>query len=433
MNSIHIGWIIGIIAVLNTGACFFSVCVITLRGFSPGKLSETFESIGKKSAMNAIVEQTEDLIWTSSCLRVFFNCLMLLAVVFAFEQSGSAGLGVKGYILVFLVCFAVFSVFSVAVAHSLAKYAGEAVLCRIYPLLKVLSAALVPVKFIFTLFDKFIRRLSGLPEATEEQVQEEKQEEFLTDLKQLRIEGTVDREEQKMIQGVLKLSQTTAEEIMTPRTDISAVELHSSLEDIIGTITTAGHTRVPVYNGDIDNIIGFVYAKDLLGEIGKDTEKFELSDKLRKPYFVPETKILRELLHEFQLQKLHISVILDEYGGTAGIVTLEDILEELVGEIADEYEATPPEQVTQVDADTFEVDARAYINDVNEQYELDLPEGEDYDTVGGFVFSYLGYIPKPGTVFDYNQLRFKITSAEPRRINYLKIKKLKSRIENKKE
>jgi CBS domain containing-hemolysin-like protein len=143
---------------------------------------------------------------------------------------------------------------------------------------------------------------------------------------------------------------------------------------------------------------------------------------------VPETKPLRALLHEFQAQKLHIAVVLDEYGGTAGIVTLEDILEEVVGEIADEYEETPEESIVRLDENTIELDARTYVDDLNDELELGLPEDEDYDTVGGFVFTQLGYIPKSGETFEYKNLTFTILSAEPRSIKRLKIHRGASRV-----
>jgi CBS domain containing-hemolysin-like protein len=222
---------------------------------------------------------------------------------------------------------------------------------------------------------------------------------------------------------VLELSETTADEIMTPRTDIVALEANSDLHTVLETIHSAGHTRMPVYEGNIDNIIGLVYAKDLLAEVGRPPADFKLRDKIRQAYFVPETKPLRALLHEFQNQKLHIAVVLDEYGGTAGIVTLEDILEELVGEITDEYETTPTKRIRKIDDSTIETDARTYVDDLNDEFELDLPEDEDYDTVGGFVFSHLGYIPKAGETFDYQNLKFTITSAEARKIKRIRIQK----------
>jgi len=285
------------------------------------------------------------------------------------------------------------------------------------------AIAAAPVLYIFRLYDGFVRRLAGVAETTPQEQQEEKQEEFLTGLERRRTEGVLDEEEQEMIENVLELSNSTADEIMTPRTDIVAVEVNSDLQKVLDTITSAGHTRVPVYKGNIDNIIGLVYAKDLLAEIGKTDGQFKLRDKMRDAYFVPESKPLRVLLHEFQNQKLHIAIVLDEYGGTAGIVTIEDILEELVGEITDEYEETPPEPIKKIDQNTIEADARTYIDDINDQLELNLPEDEDYETLGGFVFSRLGYIPKAGESLDYENLKFTIASAEARRIKRIRIQK----------
>src|SRR4030042_879605 len=199
-----------------------------------------------------------------------------------------------------------------------------------------------PFLYIFGIYDGFIRRLAGIADTTPEEQQEERQEEFLTGLEQHRTDGILDKEEQEMIENVLELSNSTADEIMTPRTDIVAVEANSDLPKLLETIAIAGHTRVPVYEDNIDNIMGLVYAKDLLTEIGKNPADFKLKEKIRKAYFVPETKPIRTLLHEFQNQKLHIAIVLDEYGGTAGIVTLEDIFEKLGGENTDENKKRHP-------------------------------------------------------------------------------------------
>ncbi len=318
---------------------------------------------------------------------------------------------------------AIFLVFSLAIPHAWAKYASEKIISRTYKLLTFFATVVSPILCIPRFTDAVVRRLAGVVETTPAEQQEEKQEEFLNGLEQRRIEGVVDQEEQEMIENVLELNETTSDEIMTPRTDIVAVEVNSDLSAILETINTAGHTRVPVYKENIDNILGFVYAKDLLTEIGKDPADFKLRNAMRDAYFVPETKLLRALLHEFQSRKLHIAVVLDEYGGTAGIVTLEDILEELVGEITDEYEKTPPVSVKRIDSNTIELDARTYVDDANDKFQLALPEDEDYDTIGGFVFSHLGYIPKTGTTFDYKNLKFTIISAESRKIKRIRIQK----------
>jgi len=430
----YVGWAVLLICFLAGGTLFFSVNAIALRTFSHVKLQEAFKATNKKTNPEELTEQlaakAEELILTCFLYRLILNICILLLLVSVFIGPGVGADPVDPvicYLLTFVVAMAIFSVFSLAIPHAWAKYAGEKFLSRTYKLLVSFAIAAAPVLYIFRLYDGVVRRLAGVVETTPEEQQEEKQEEFITGLEQHRTEGVLDEEEQEMIENVLELSSSTADEIMTPRTDIVAVEVNSDLHKVLETITTAGHTRVPVYEENIDDIIGLVYAKDLLAEIGKTGGQFKLRDKMRDAYFVPESKPLRALLHEFQNQKLHIAVVLDEYGGTAGVVTLEDILEELVGEITDEYEETPPEPIKKIDQNTIEADARTYIDDLNDQLELNLPEDEDYETIGGFVFSRLGYIPKTGENFDYENLKFTIASAEARRIKRIRIQKTEDR------
>ncbi len=420
-----------LICILAGGTLFFSVNAIALRTFSRIKLQQALSTPNKKTSpeelFEKLVENAEKMVLTCSLYRVIFNMCILLLLADVFTTLRPAGPQITNYLLTFFTAIAIFSMFSLAIPHAWAKYAGEKILSRTYKLLMFFSLIVLPVLYIWKLTDGLVKRLAGVVETTLEERQEEKQEEFLDGLEQHRTEGVLDEEEQQMIENVLELSETTADEIMTPRTDIVAVEVNSDLQTVLKTIATAGHTRVPVYEENIDNIVGLIYAKDLLSEIGQDASDFKLRDKMREAYFVPETKPLRVLLHEFQNQKLHIAIVLDEYGGTAGVVTLEDILEELVGEITDEYEETPPEPVKEIDQNTIEVDARTYVDDLNDQFELNLPEDEDYDTIGGFVFSQLGYIPKSGEGLNYENLKFTIVSAEARRIKRIKIQKGVSR------
>jgi putative hemolysin len=420
---VGIGWIVLLICVLAGATLFFSVNAIALRIFSRAKLQEAFKAANKEDRDDALVENAEKLILACSLYRLILNMALMLLLLDVISTLHKDGPQIVDYLLTFIVAVVLFSIFSLAIPHAWAKYAGEKILSRTYRLLMVTTTIAWPILYVFQLYDGFVRRLAGVAETTPEEQQEEKQEEFLTDLEQHRMDGVVDKEEQEMIESVLELDETSADEIMTPRTDITAVEVNSDLQAVLDTISSAGHTRVPVYEENIDKIIGLIYAKDLLTEIGKNPADFKLRDKMRKAYFVPETKPLRTLLHEFQNQKLHIAVVLDEYGGTAGIVTLEDIIEELVGEITDEYEETPAEPIKKIDKNSFEADARTYVDDLNDQFDLNLPEDEDYDTIGGFVFSHLGYIPKTGESFDYKDLKFTIVSAEARRIKRIKITK----------
>ena len=427
----YAGWAVLLICLLAGGSLFFSVNAVALRIFSHAKLQEAFKAAIKKENSKDLaerfLEKEEDLILTCSLYRLIFNMCILLVLVAVFTHRSDPSDTFRYVFDLFLaaiVAFVIFSVFSLAIPHAWAKYAGEKFLSRTYWIIMLFAFITSPTLYIFKLYDGFVRRLAGIAETTPEEEHEEKQEQFLTGLEQHRTDGVLDEEEQEMIENVLELSNSTADEIMTPRTDIVAAEVNSDLQQVLQTITSGGHTRIPVYEEKIDNIVGLIYAKDLLAEIGKNPVDFKLREKMREVYFVPETKPLRVLLHEFQNQKLHIAIVLDEYGGTAGIVTLEDILEELVGEIADEYEETPTEPMKKIDQNTIETDARTYIDDLNDEFDLNLPEDEDYETIGGFVFSRLGYIPKEGESFDYENLKFTIASAEARKIKRIKIQKI---------
>lgn len=410
-----VGWSVLLIVLFTSLSLFFALNGLALRTFSRVKLQEAFKAKNKEKLMDALLEDVERLTLTCSFFRIISNVAIFVLLVILLEG--------RHYILTFIIAVLLLELFVLAIPHSWAKHTGEYILVRTYGTLLLLACIMRPVIFLFKIHDGVVRRLAGVQEATPEKAQDQKQEEILSVVEEGKMEGLVDAEEMEMIENVLELADTTAGQIMTPRTDMIAVKVDDDLQCILETIGRAGHSRIPVYEDNIDNIVGFVYAKDLLGQIGKDPKDFKLQQKMREAYFVPETKPLRALLHEFQNQKLHISIVLDEYGGTAGIVTIEDILEELVGEITDEYEQTPPAEMKRIDDVTVEIDARMYIDDLNETFELALPEDEDYDTVGGFVFSHLGYIPKTGETFDYKNVKFTIAAAEARKIRRIKIEK----------
>jgi putative hemolysin len=398
---------------------FFTVCAIALRTISKGKLIETFKDAGKDKVIDSFIKNSEKLALTCSLYRLVSNIGILLLLLLLFTGIGTATAKLSDYILVCIIAGAIILIFGLTIPSAWAKYSGHKVLSRCHKLLTFFSTIIFPVIYVYQFIDTLTRRLAGVTETSPEEEQEEKQEEFLSGLE---VAGIADAEEQEMIENVLELTDTTVDEIMTPRTDIIAIDVNSDRKTVLETITNAGHSRLPVYEENIDKIVGMIYAKDLLMEIDKEQSDFKVRDNMREAYYVPETKHLRELLHEFQNQKLHVAVVLDEYGGTAGIITIEDILEELVGEITDEYEKTPIKPISKIDNETYEVDARTRIDDVNDELALELPEEEDYDTIGGFVFSYLGYIPKTGERFDYKGIQFNISSAEARRIRRIKIK-----------
>lgn len=310
-------------------------------------------------------------------------------------------------------------VFAVAIPNAWAKYAGEPLIVRLLPVLAASRWICYPIIAFLGLFDPLVRRLAGVPVRDQESYADELEREILTVVSEGERHGAVDEEEKEMIESVFELSETRVDEIMTPRTEMAAVPKDAGWDMVLETIRNKGHSRIPVYDGTIDTILGILYAKDLL--FRDDTEPFDVTRQMRRALFVPESKSVRDLLREFQTQKVHIAVVLDEYGGTAGLVTIEDILEEVVGEIADEYDPTHPVEVKRIDERTFEVDARMRIDDLNHQLDLELPDDGDYETIGGFVFSKMGRIPRVGESIQHDNISIQIVGAEPRRVTRVRL------------
>lgn len=233
-------------------------------------------------------------------------------------------------------------------------------------------------------------------------------------------EGNLQENEKEMIHSIFELGEMTAREIMVPRVDVVAVEASEPLRRVLERIYERGHSRIPIYEETIDNIVGIVYAKDLLHhmEAGSLDEPARLLG--RAPHFIPEAKKTDELLKEMQRNRVHIAVVLDEYGGTSGIVTIEDLLEEIVGEIQDEYDAEEI-SIQKVSDTEAVVDARVSIRDVDETLDVTLGDGE-YDTIGGLVYDHLGKIPVVGDEVRVGDLLLTVLSTSGKRINKVKLR-----------
>ncbi len=219
----------------------------------------------------------------------------------------------------------------------------------------------------------------------------------------------LDTPRKDMIHGVVMLSELNTKDIMIPRVDLFAIDSEIDLKTLIKVIIEAGHSRVPVYEETIDNIVGVLYVKDLIKLItpSDKTKKFNLKKLIHEPFFVPETMPLDELLLKFKMKKLHLAIVVDEYGGLAGIVTLEDILEVIVGDINDEYDEDELPEIEKTGPNTYNVDSRMLILDFNEQLKLSIPT-EDFDTIGGFVFDLFGRVPEKDESVRYENVSFKI-------------------------
>jgi CBS domain containing-hemolysin-like protein len=237
-------------------------------------------------------------------------------------------------------------------------------------------------------------------------------------------EGVIDQEEHEMIHGIFGLKQAVVREVMVPRTDIKCVSSKAKIEDIIGLILSEGHSRIPVFEDKIDNIVGVVYAKDLLEFWGKCGEEIPLERMMRQPYFIPETKRLEELLKEFKEKRVHMAIVVDEYGGLSGLVTIEDLIEEVFGEIEDEYDQGVDGRIIPLDDNSVSVDAKLEIEKLESYFNIEIQK-ENFETVGGFIFHLLGRVPKAGERVSFGDLTMSVESADGRRIGRVKITRSK--------
>ena len=235
-----------------------------------------------------------------------------------------------------------------------------------------------------------------------------------------------EEEEQELIHSVFEFSDTIVREVMVPRPDMVVLPSDATLEQALETITQAGYSRIPIFDGDIDNIVGVLYAKDLLKRSTEDgsTRAATLS---RAPLFVPEQKKLAELLREMQEQRVHMAIVIDEYGGTAGLVTIEDLVEEIVGEIVDEYDKEEP-LVEPLGDGALRVDAKLGIDEVNELLGVELPD-DDWDTVGGLVYELTGRVPVPGETVRFESIEFQTERVTGRRIQKVVIRRVTAPVE----
>ncbi|AAR35658.2 hemolysin family protein [Geobacter sulfurreducens] len=262
-----------------------------------------------------------------------------------------------------------------------------------------------------SLIDSIGRFLTGRKRITEEEIQE------IMDAGEE--EGIINEEENAMIRSIFELRDTIVREIMVPRTDMACVSADAAVANVLNTIISCGHSRIPVYDGTVDNIIGLIYAKDLLKYWGMSEPAIDLKRIMRAPYFIPETKNLEELLQEFKRKRVHIAIVIDEYGGTSGLVTIEDLLEQIVGDIQDEYDLEEEWLEEEPDGSIL-VDARLPIEDLEEYFGIEV-EREKFDTVAGLIFHLTGRIPMVREEVESDTLRMTVLEAGERNIKKVRI------------
>ncbi|WP_254846537.1 hemolysin family protein [Hymenobacter sp. CRA2] len=306
------------------------------------------------------------------------------------------------------------------VPKSLAIQRSEAVSMVVAGPLQAFYYLTFPIIWVMNKLSNAILRLVGIQPASEHEVHTAEELRLLID--QSKQSGEIQESQHELIENVFQFNDRMVKQIMVPRTRISAIDVTCSQEEIIEAAFNEGYSRIPVYEDNIDNIVGILYVKDMFALIRRG-EEINLAQIMRPAFFVPETKKINRLLRQFQRKHLHMAIVSDEFGGVSGIVTIEDIMEELVGEIQDEYDNEVPvvEKVSELE---YRVAASTAINDANEFLPFPLPEGDDYETVGGLVNVIYGAIPEVGDVAVFENYEFRILNRSRRAVELVQLRVL---------
>jgi putative hemolysin len=323
------------------------------------------------------------------------------------------------FALVLFVAAIVMLIYGELVPETIGVHYSERLALWLAPPLAVLSVIAMPMVHLMVWLSNIISRLFGadprgdMPFVTEEEIK------TLVDAGEE--EGVIQEEEKDMIFSIFELEDTLAREVMVPRIDVVALDVRTPMLEALDTIMKAGHSRIPVYEETIDNVQGLLYAKDLLPYLREGRSDVPLSSILRQAYFIPETKKASDLLPDLQQRRVHMAVVVDEYGGVAGLVTIEDLLEEIVGEIQDEYDTEEP-FVEFVSDDEYVFDARVDLDDLNRLMDVALPT-DDSDTLGGFIYAALGKVPAVGDQVAFEGMDFTVESVAGRRIKKVRVER----------
>ena len=372
---------------------------------------------GVAGLLDSYIRQRQRLLRALSAAATFATVSLTLGLTVLFlngREMGVVAAAIAGFVV--LIVAGVLR----ENARAIALVSPETTGLRLASIISLLHLALEPLAWLLSTPSRGLLRLVG---HSAELAEEDPASELLGVL-----EAPADpeaqeslSEERRMMRGILDMSDQTVREVMSPRIDIVAVSVEASIGDVLKLIISSGFSRIPLYEDSIDKIVGVLYAKDLLAYLQTGASTPSLQNIARPPYFVPETKRADQLLADLRRDQTHVAIVVDEYGGTAGLVTVEDVLEEIVGEIVDEYD-TEEVEVERVSTDEAIVDARLAIDDLNEMFGTDI-ENEDFDTVGGLVFSLLGRLATPGDSVKSEEhgLALQVLSVQGRRIRRVRI------------
>jgi len=407
------------LAILTLGfTSFLSAIHLSLLQVSGAQLERRLVAAGRASAAEWLLSRLDSAGRGVALLRTFgrvgFFAIVLAEVVGLGE---AVPLTPTRLILSAVISGTVLWFFTSVLAQAVADHGAVGTVIRGMPIIRIAHAVAAPVSWLCAALDEIVRRLSGA-----NLTQPDAGDELRRSIEETHREGGLDARAAELLENVVEFTGTDVGEVMTPRTDIEGIEYTDDLAMVRARIVESGHSRIPVYQGNLDEIVGILYVKDLIRYLGTDASDFTLRPLLRIPIRIPETKRVSELLVDFQRSEVHMAIVIDEYGGTSGLVTIEDVLEEIVGEIRDEHEAEDEDEPEFVrEGNTIEADGRIRIDELNDEFGLELPEDDGYDTVAGLVLAASGRVPARGESIEVGGIHFTVVSATPTQVSKVRI------------
>ena len=400
------------LAVLIMASAFFSSAETAMLSVNKIRLMNMAEEGNKKAALVlTLLENQNKLI---STLLVGNNLVNIsassLATKLAIDAWGNAGIGFATGIMTMTVL-----VFGEVIPKNLAASHATKWALSITMILKWLMFILAPVVFVLTWISDVVVKLSKGGE--EDPLITESELKLLVNAGQE--EGFLDENETEMINSIFEFDETIVRELMVPRIDMIAIDIDESVNTVIDLIIEAGHSRIPAYEGSIDNIVGILYAKDILKNMEHNLDQRKVKELLRPAYYIPENKKVNALLTELRQKKIHMAIILDEYGGTAGLITIEDLIEEIIGDIQDEYDVEEELIIPNEDG-SYTVDARALVDDVADVLHVRI-EKSGSETIGGAIFEHLGGVPHVGDQVELAEIQALVTEITGHRITKMQL------------
>jgi len=409
-----------------TATCLAAVCGRSLAEFAPHELKEICRRRKVPERLGEILRRRDQVALAAETLRAVATAVFLVAGAYWVWGRSQAEAPVEPASLASTVVVGalVLAAAEIWIPWAVVRLWAAPFLYYTWSVWRAVGFLMAPLALAARFVDTLLHRLAGrTPEVPDE---ESFEEDIRTIVTEGHREGLLEEDAREMIEGVIELGDLDVSAIMTPRTDMVSMPQTLTWQEALEFVIQVGHTRIPVSNKNRDDIVGILVVKDLLPELAKGSDESvrPWTALLREPYFVPETKPIDVLLQEFQRTRNHIAVVLDEYGGVAGLVTMEDVLEEIVGEIVDEYDQDLVEGIRQLDDGLCEALGKVHVDEINERLELELPEDADYDTIGGFVFSELGHVPVVGEELVWKNVRVTVLEATRRRIEHVRIEVL---------